>query len=88
MVVIFEVEVRLLLMGCIDCILKAVTVSDNFDGYKVELLGFCREERVYCRSMGEFVAVLQEALVCLAPVPPSFECVVYLREFSEVIHSV
>ena len=38
--------------------------------------------------MGEFVAVLQEALVCLAPVPPSFECVVYSREFPEIIHSV
>ena len=75
-------------MSCIDRIEEAVTVSDNFDGYKVELLGFCREERVYCRSMGEFVAVLQEALVCLAPVMPSFECVVYSREFSKIVRSI
>jgi hypothetical protein len=38
--------------------------------------------------MGEFVAVLQEALVCLAPVMPSFECVVYSREFSKIVRSI
>ena len=52
------------------------------------MLGFCLKECVYCCGLGEFVAVLQCALVCLTPVSLSSECDVYSREFINVIYSV
>jgi hypothetical protein len=55
----------------VDCVLKAVAVPDDFDGYQIEVLGFHRQEQVYFHDFGEFVAVFQESLVCFAPCLPS-----------------
>jgi hypothetical protein len=47
-----------------------------------------RSASSYCCGLGEFVAVLKGALVCLATGSPSSECGVYSREFLNGIHSV
>ena len=74
-------------MSRVDCVLEAVAVPDDFDGYQVEVLGF-HEKRVYFHDFGEFVAVFQESLVCFAPWLPSSEYTVHSRKFLEVLSRV
>jgi hypothetical protein len=58
--------VRLFFVSRVDCVVKAVAVPDDFDGYQIEVLGFRHEKRVYFHDSGKFVAVFQESLVCFA----------------------